>query len=139
MPAAWDRRVVVHGFVEDLRPLYARASAVVTPLEVSAGTNIKVLEAMASGKPVISTPVGCAGLGLREGHDVLIRESWSGFADAVCDVLTDRALQRQIGREARTTAEQRFAWPAIAEAARASYLKLVGRSAEAAVVARLSS
>ncbi len=66
-PGALDgeRRIQVEGFVEDLRPLYARAAVVVAPLEVSAGTNIKVLEAMACGKPIVATPIACRGLDLR--------------------------------------------------------------------------
>src|SRR5206468_2231513 len=74
-PRDLDSRIQVHAFVEDLRPLYARAAVVVVPLEVSAGTNIKVLEAMACARPVVSTPVGCAGLGLVDGRDALIRSS----------------------------------------------------------------
>ena len=56
-----DPRIVVHGFVEDLQPLYERAWVVAVPLEVSAGTNIKVIEAMACGKAIVSTPAGCSG------------------------------------------------------------------------------
>src|SRR5262249_6551124 len=68
-----DARIHMHAFVEDLRPLYAKAAVVAVPLDVSAGTNIKVMEAMACGRAIVSTPVGCAGLGLQNGCDVLIR------------------------------------------------------------------
>jgi glycosyltransferase involved in cell wall biosynthesis len=119
-----DQRITIHGFVEDLRPLYAKASVVVVPLEVSAGTNIKVLEAMACGKPVVSTPVGCAGLGLRQREDAIVAEGWPNFADAVCELLASPILRRAIGAEARRAAEGRFAWSAIAEQAYASYLEL---------------
>lgn len=120
-----DPRIAIHGFVEDLRPLYAQASVVVVPLEVSAGTNIKVLEAMACGKPLVSTPVGCAGLGLRHREDALIAAGWPNFADAVAELLASPGLRRAIGLEARRTAQDRFSWSAIAEQAYASYLDLV--------------
>jgi len=118
---AIDPRIEIHGFVEDLRPLYAQAAVVVTPLEVSAGTNIKVLEAMACGRAVVTTPVGCAGLDLRDGVDALIRAGGAPFADGICDLLADRGLHDRVAAAARATAEQRFSWDAIAGQAYESY------------------
>jgi glycosyltransferase involved in cell wall biosynthesis len=120
-------RVKIQGFVEDLRPHYARAALVVAPLAISSGTNIKVLEAMACGKALVSTPIGCTGLGLRDGHDVLIRKDWGEFARAVCDLLRDELLRAQIGGNARRTAEERFSWNDIADLAFESYLAVLGR------------
>ncbi len=117
----FDRRIALEGFVEDVRPFYRDAAVVVVPLEVSAGTNIKVLEALACGKPVVTTPAGCAGLDLRDGSDAVIRADWDGFAAAVCEALAGPALRRALGAHARATAEGRFSWRAIAEAAYASY------------------
>ena len=65
-----DSRIELLGFVEDVRPLYNRTNLVLVPTTVSAGTNVKVLEAMAMRRAVISTPSGCAGLGLLHGHSV---------------------------------------------------------------------
>ena len=124
-PCDLDSRIQIHAFVEDLRPLYAQAAVVVVPLEVSAGTNIKVMEAMACGRAVVSTPVGCAGLGLVDGHDALIRSTPEDFAAAICDLLSDPARRNSIATAARRTVEQRFSWDAIAECAYASYLQLL--------------
>jgi glycosyltransferase involved in cell wall biosynthesis len=126
---AFDRRVEVHGFVEDLRPLYAKAAVVVVPLEVSAGTNIKVLEAMACGKAVVTTPIGCAGLGLRDRQDAFIEGDWEGFARSVGELLSDAALRAGVAAEARRTAEERFSWTAIAQGAYESYVALAGGTA----------
>jgi glycosyltransferase involved in cell wall biosynthesis len=128
-----DRRIEMHGFVEDLRPLYAGAAVVAVPLEVSAGTNIKVLEAMSCGKPVVTTPVGCAGLQLQDGYDALIRPDWNTFADAVGDLLDDAGLRRSIGGRARTTAADRFSWRTIADQAYESYGVLMAMSTRASV------
>jgi polysaccharide biosynthesis protein PslH len=123
---AFDPRIEVHGFVEDLRPLYAAAAVVLIPLVVSAGTNIKVLEAMACRKAVVTTPIGCAGLGLVDARDALIRKEPAEFADAVADLLADPARRAAIAAEARRTAGQRFSWRAIAAAAYESYRATIG-------------
>ena len=122
-----DSRIEFHAFVEDLRPLYAKATIVVIPLIVSAGTNIKVLEAMACRKAVVSTPIGCAGLGLQDGYDVVIRKDSEHLAAAICDLLADPKAREAIATNARQTAEQRFSWNAIAAQALASYREVIAR------------
>ncbi len=123
--SALDPRIQVHGFVEDLRPLYARASVVAIPLDVSAGTNIKVLEAMACGKAIVSTPVGCAGLHLRDGYDIAIRNDWAAFSETLCELLHGSPL----GARARRTVENHFSWAAIADRAYESYIAVSGNPA----------
>jgi glycosyltransferase involved in cell wall biosynthesis len=122
-----DSRIEIHGYVQDLRPLYARASVVVVPLEVSAGTNIKVLEAMACGRTVVTTPIGCAGLGLEDEADAFIREDWEQFAEAVCETLLNAPLRSSIGAHARRTVEARFSWASIAGGAYSSYQAMITR------------
>jgi glycosyltransferase involved in cell wall biosynthesis len=124
MPLRLDNRILVEGFVEDLRPLYTQASIVVVPLEVSAGTNIKVLEAMACGKAIITTPAGCAGLQLRSGHDAFVCANWEEFARCACELLMNPTLRARLAAQARRTAEQRFGWQASADCAYRSYAAL---------------
>jgi hypothetical protein len=111
--------------VEDLRPLYARASVVVVPLGVSAGTNIKVLEAMACGKAIVTTAIGCAGLGLVDGRHAFIGRDWEHLAERIVELLSDGALRLRMGEVARRTAEEQFGWDAIAASAYASYQTLI--------------
>ncbi len=125
--AAVDGRIAVHGFVEDLRPLYARATVAAVPLEVSAGTNIKVMEAMAAGRALVTTPVGCAGLDLEDGRDALIRVEAAAFAEGLAELLSDVRLRQSVAAQARRTVEARFGWPAIGETAYRSYLSLGAR------------
>ena len=127
-PPPLDPRIEFHGFVEDLRPFYARATVVVVPLAVSAGTNIKVLEALACGKAIVTTPAGCAGLGLADGRDAIVCREWPDFADSVSELLSNAVLRARIGFQARRVAVERFGWPAIADGAYNSYLALLAGS-----------
>jgi glycosyltransferase involved in cell wall biosynthesis len=134
-----DPRVQLHGFVGDLRPLYAQASVVVAPLVVSAGTNIKVLEAMSCGKAIVATPVAVNGLGLLDNQSVLIRSDWFQFAEAVASCLGSAEIRARIGLEARRIAEQRFHWGKIADRAYESYLNLAAAGQHPAPLQALDS
>ena len=91
-----DPRIRLLGFVSDVRPLYAEANLVLVPTTVSAGTNVKVLEAMAMERAVISTSSGCAGLGLLHGHSVWVADSAVAFAAAVATLINDSERRRQM-------------------------------------------
>ncbi len=118
-----DPRILVEGFVEDVRPAYSSADVVAVPLPLSAGTNIKVMEAMACARAVVSTPAGCRGLDLVDGRDLVVADT--GFAHAIVELLRNEDLRMNIGAEARKTAERRFGWDAIAEDALSSYAALI--------------
>ena len=104
--------VEIEGFVEDVRPAYARAEIVLAPLTASAGTNIKVLEAMAMGRVVVSTPAGINGLDLAPGSDVIVAASAEEMAREIRALSSDPARRRRIEKQARQTA-LRFDWSAI--------------------------
>ena len=97
-------------FVRDVRPLYVEANLVVVPTPVSAGTNVKVLEAMAMERAVVSTACGCAGLGLEHGQSVWIADGAEEFAGGAACLLADPALRRRLARAARRHAEAHFDW-----------------------------
>jgi len=82
------------------------------------------MEAMACGRAIVSTSVGCQGLGLHDGRELLVADSASEFASAVVSLLADAGLRTRIAGDARGTAEQRFGWDAIARTALASYVEL---------------
>src|SRR6202011_3653913 len=79
--------VELEGFVADVRPAYERAAVVVAPLLASAGTNIKIMEAMAMGKAIVSTPAGINGLDLSAGHDVVVVKTGAEMAEAIRGLL----------------------------------------------------
>ena len=101
------------GFVADLRPLIESAAVYVVPLRVGSGTRLKLLEAMAMGKAIVTTRIGAEGLGLVDGTHALLADSPEAFAGAVARLLDDRALRLRLGLAARQLAEQRYGWDAI--------------------------
>ena len=110
-----DASIRLLGFVADVRPLYTEANLVVVPTTVSAGTNLKVLEAMAMRRAVVSTTSGCAGLGLRHQESVWIADSARDFADGVARLLEDPLLREGLALAARRRAEEAFDWKALGE------------------------
>jgi glycosyltransferase involved in cell wall biosynthesis len=105
--------VTCNGHVPDVRPHLAEAAVSVVPIRVGGGTRLKILDAWSMGKAVVSTSVGCEGLETVDGHNILIRDDPKEFAGAVVEVLCDRDLQEQLGREGRRTSEQHYSWRAV--------------------------
>ena len=124
----WDLHhdnVEVEGFVSDVRPAYERASLVIAPLVASAGTNIKILEAMAMGKAIVSTEAGINGLDLERGTDLIAADAPEEIARAISRLLDSPEERQVLERHARRTAEARYGWDAIAEEQKKLYLSLL--------------
>ncbi len=110
-----DPRIQLLDFVADVRPLYVEANLVIVPTTVSAGTNVKVLEAMAMERAVVSTPSGCAGLGLVHGESVWVADTAAEFAEGVAALILDPARRARMAQAARQHAMRCFDWTAIGE------------------------
>jgi glycosyltransferase involved in cell wall biosynthesis len=123
-PDLAQRGVEIEDFVADVRPAYQRASVVVAPLLASAGTNIKIMEAMAMGKAIVSTPAGINGLDLNPGVDVAIRNTGEEMAQAILDLLAHPAPRQQMERQARLTVERSFGWDVISARQKQMYEEL---------------
>jgi polysaccharide biosynthesis protein PslH len=104
----------VTGSVEDVRPYIREAAVYVVPLRVGGGTRLKIFEAMAMGKAVVSTPVGAEGLDVEDDVDIMLADSPARFADAVIELLGDDPLRRRIGQAAAQRASQ-YSWSRIAD------------------------
>ena len=99
----------------DPRIAYRRAEVVIAPLLASAGTNIKIMEAMAMGKAIVSTESGIHGLTLERGRDVVVTDDPLTMAKEIERLFDDPEHRKRIERSARRTAELRYDWDAIAE------------------------
>ena len=117
-------------FVEDVRPLYRQANIVVVPTLESAGTNVKVLEAMAMGRAVVSTSSGCAGLGAEHGVNIWIADTAAAFAEGIATLLNDPPLRAKIAAAGRKHVEERFDWRSIGLRQRALFRELLGNPIE---------
>ena len=100
------------GFVDDVRVEFARAAVVIVPLRVGSGTRLKILEAMAMGKPVVSTRLGAEGLEVVPDRDLLLADDPAAFAAAIARVLADGNLGRALGVAGRRLVEQAYGWGA---------------------------
>jgi glycosyltransferase involved in cell wall biosynthesis len=109
-----DPAIEIDGFVSDVRQAYDRAELVIAPLVASAGTNIKIMEAMAMGKAIVSSPAGINGLTLAR-DEVLVAENPAEFAQAIQRLLFDAELRRSFQIKAALAARARFDWDAIAK------------------------
>jgi len=110
-----EERIRMLGFVSDVRPLYVETNLAIVPTTVSAGTNVKVLEAMAMRRAVVSTTSGCAGLGMLHGHSVWVADTPEAFAAGIATLMGDPERREQIARAAEAHAAHHFDWRAIGE------------------------
>jgi sugar transferase (PEP-CTERM/EpsH1 system associated) len=107
---AEDPLITVTGYVNDVRPFLENATVVVVPLRIGGGTRLKILEALAMGKPVISTTIGCEGLNVQHGKTILIADTAEEFAVTVVNVLKDTVLAQSLGQEGRRLVEREYRW-----------------------------
>jgi polysaccharide biosynthesis protein PslH len=121
--------VVVTGAVADVRPYIARARGVVVPLRAGGGTRLKILEAMAMARPVISTALGAEGLAIAPGHDILIADDPEGFAAHVLALLDSAERAALLGQAGRHLVEARYRWSRCLEGLDRLYGRLLGRRA----------
>jgi glycosyltransferase involved in cell wall biosynthesis len=112
------------GEVPDIRPYVRGAAAVIVPIRIGGGTRLKVLEALAMGRPIVSTPVGCEGVAVRDGEHLLIADDGPAFASNIFEVFENPALRDALGRAGRRLAEKRYSWDLAGERLQSLYRHL---------------
>jgi len=112
--AAKDGGVRVTGRVEDIRPYVRHASLYVVPLRVGGGTRLKIFEAMAMGKAVVSTSVGAEGLPVQHDENIILADEPEDFARRVASLMKDTEARARLGSSARRLVEQRYSWASAA-------------------------
>ncbi len=107
--------IIVTGRVEDVRPYIDCAAAYVVPLRIGGGTRLKIYEAMAMEKPVISTSVGAEGLPVHDGKELLLADTPQEFAAAVIRTLSDDRFAAELGNHAASLVRESFGWNKVAK------------------------
>jgi glycosyltransferase involved in cell wall biosynthesis len=126
-----DPQITIVPNPPDMRPLLARAGVFICPIVDGGGTRLKILDAMAMGKCVVSTTVGCEGLEVKKGENILVADAPEDFANEILRVLGDDDLRRRIAAAGRTLVEKRYSWDIIGrELTRAHQCALEGRASE---------
>ena len=110
-----DSSLIITGRVDDVRPYIESAAAYVVPLRIGGGTRLKIFEAMAMEKAVVSTTIGAEGLPLSDGVELLLADEPAAFAEAVVRVLTDSAYASDLGQRAAAIVRQNFGWREVTE------------------------
>ncbi len=113
VPPAIAANVRLTGFVPDLRPVVQDAAVYVVPLRAGSGTRLKVLEAAALGKAIVTTTIGSEGIVLQPGRDAVFADDPQAFANEVLALLADPERAMCLGAAARQCAQARYGWDGI--------------------------
>jgi polysaccharide biosynthesis protein PslH len=133
--AVRDSLIEVTGTVDDIRPFMDRAAVYVVPLRIGGGTRIKIFEAMAEGKAVVSTTIGAEGLPVADGQNIVIADRPSDFAGRVVTMLRDSDLRHSLGDAARKLVEENYSWGSVAR----QFAEVLGRVAHRPVGAGVAA
>src|SRR5690606_31868308 len=117
--------VTVTGTVPDVRPWVERAGTVVVPLLAGGGTRLKILEAFAMGRPVVSTTIGAAVLEVQPGEHLLLADTPVELANAIQRLATEPGLRQYLVDRAHALVRARYQWSAIANDLRAIANQLI--------------
>ncbi len=112
--AASKADVHVTGTVDDIRPYVDQAALYIVPLRIGGGTRLKIFEALAMGKAVVSTTIGAEGLPLEEGKHIVRADDARSFADKVVMLLKDRKQRRALGMAGQQLMEEKYSWSTVA-------------------------
>lgn len=117
---------IITGTVDDVRPYYDSAAAVVTPLRVGSGTRLKILEAMAAGVPVVSTSLGAEGIAATPDRDILIADTPVDLTKATERVVTTPAIWKQLSAAGMALVRDQYGWPSLGQRLFAVHQQLAG-------------
>lgn len=114
LPLPHMKNVTLTGFVDDVRPVIARAWASLVPIWKGGGTRLKILEAMALGTPVIATSKGAEGLAVTDGVDICLADTAVDYAQVILRVLQDEPFRQRLAQNGCRLVSRQYDWPIVA-------------------------
>jgi glycosyltransferase involved in cell wall biosynthesis len=125
--SAFNKSIEVTGFVDNIANELGKASVAVAPMQSGSGVQNKILEAMATGTPVVATRLATRAIGSVPGRDILIADRPDEFAAAVERLLRDRSLCHSLGLHGRKLVEQKYSWASVVKELEDFYRTIIGR------------
>ncbi len=129
-----DDSITIHGSVPDVRPYITHADVFIVPLRVGSGTRLKIFEAMAMERSVVSTTIGAEGLPVEDGRHLVLADSSEAYATAVVSLLQDSQRKLALAEAGRALVCQKHSWAVIGEKLRQMCSQLVGKKTEEACI-----
>ena len=105
-----DKDILIEDRVEDIRKAYLKANVLLAPIRAGSGTKFKILEAMASGVPVVTTTVGSEGIEGQDGQELIIREKSEDLAKAAIELLENKDSRDKLTFNARKLVAEKYTW-----------------------------
>jgi glycosyltransferase involved in cell wall biosynthesis len=132
--------IIVTGFVDDVRPYVWKSSVFVVPLRMGSGTRLKVVEALAMKKPVVSTSIGCEGIDVEHNRSILIEDYPEVFAERVVELLKNKQLRDRLTKEGYDLVTSKYDWSVVGETMLEVYKNFqIGNKAEHAAPVRVEA
>jgi glycosyltransferase involved in cell wall biosynthesis len=120
-----DAAVEAPGFLQDVRPAVARSAVAIVPLRVGGGTRLKLLDAMAQGKAIVSTTLGAEGIRVEDGVHLRLADTASDFAERIVGLLSSPIERRRLGDAARARVVAEYAWSSLGQRLAEAYRRVI--------------
>lgn len=125
LTARASSKVIVTGYVDDVRPYIRKASVYVVPLRMGSGTRLKIAEALSMKIPIVTTSIGCEGINITSGENALIADDPASFAESVISLFKNPSLQRKLTVNGYELMKTTYDWSVISDKVLSYYAMLV--------------
>lgn len=116
--------VIITGFVDDVRAYMAKGQVFIVPLKSGSGMRIKILNALAMARPVVSTSIGCEGIGVMDGKNIYIADTAEQFAKKITELLNNENERRRLGSEGLNLVKEKYQWERVIEEIEEAYKRM---------------